>query len=275
MMENKQEKDRIVTSHELLEELKNAPPQQSFQSGHKFLDELIGGFAEGDLVIIGGTQKSGKSTFIQTLTKRFAEQDIACLWFSIEMSNRELLNRFGPKLPIFHLPRVMPTGTTLSYVEKKIKEAKLKHNVKVVFIDHIGMMVDEETARQKNHVEILDARLQRIKAFAISERVCIIAIAPFSLGAVRKKNQQPSTGDFRGTAMLGYTADTLLAMDRMQGQSNITTANEKFSDIEALKGGYLIPSDSYLHILDSRRTGARKVKIKMDLDPDTGDLREI
>lgn len=273
LKETEPQPDRIVTSKELREELASAPKQTFFNSGHKYLDELIGGFGEGDLIIVGGTQKSGKSTYLQTLTKKFASQGIGCLWFSIEMSNRELLTRFGDSLPIFLLPRVMPTNSTIDWIEKKIVEAKAKHGVKIIFVDHLGMISDEATARERNQVDILDSRLQRLKRFAISQRVCIIAVATFVLSSVRKKTQTPTTGDFRGTAMLGYTADTLLAIDRLVGGNKMTTANEEFDDIEALKGGLLVSSDAYLYIMDCRRTGVRRTRIKIVMD-EHGDLQE-
>ena len=266
--------DRILTSQELARELSELPSQKFFRSGNKFLDELIGGFAEGDLIIVGGSPKAGKTTLLQTWTKQFAEQDIPCLWFSIELSNREFLGRFGDNLPIFWLPRVMPTTTTHQWLEKKILEAKLQKDIKMVFIDHIGILTDEAMYRERNPVEILDARLLRLKRFALKNRICIICIAPLVSTSLRKKKTEPSTSDFRGTAMVGYSADTLMVLDRLAGANRTVTVNEEYSDVEALTGGIKISSDAYLYILDSRRTGVRKVRIKMLLGNDNN-LTEV
>lgn len=258
--------DRIVKSADLRKELADSPQQNFFKVGYGYLDQLIGGFAEGDLIILGGTPKAGKTTLLQSWTKKFAAQNIGCLWFSVELSNREFLSRFGDDMPIFWLPRVMPMQTTHTWIENKIIEAKKEHDVKMVFVDHLGMIMDEATARERNSVDILDARLFRLKRFAIQQKVAMIVVAPFVGESLRKKKTEPSTGDFRGTAMLGYTADTLLGLDRSQGSNKVQTINEEYEDARQLADGFQISSDAYLYVLDSRRTGVRKVRIKMALD---------
>ena len=265
--------DKVVTSKELSDELKNAPPQKFFESGNPFLDYAIGGFAEGDLIIVGGSPKAGKTTLLQTWTRQFALRKIPCLWFSVELSNREFLKRFGKDLPIFWLPRIMPINTTHVWIENKIIEAKKKHDIKIAFIDHIGIVTDEQMYRERNSVDILDARLFRLKRFAIQQKLCLVVVAPFVSTTLRKKKSEPSTGDFRGTAMMGYTADTLLAIDRLIGTTVVKTLNDEYSDVGALAGGYEINSDAYLYILDCRRTGIRKVRVKMKLD-ESGNLVE-
>jgi len=263
--------DRVVDSKSLKEELQKAPTQKFFGTQSEHLDKLIGGFGEGDLIIVGGSQKAGKTSLLQTWTKKFARQGVPCLWFSIELSSREFLGRFGDDLPIFYLPRVMPTNTTHIWIEKKIEEAVQAHGVKIVFIDHIGMIADEAMMSNRNSVDIMDSRLFRLKRFAVKNKVCLVAVAPFVMSSLRKKKTEPSTGDFRGTAMIGYTADTLLALDRLVGQKSIKTVNED-NDLPDF-GGRLVATDAYLYVLDCRRTGARKLRIKMELD-DGGDLRE-
>jgi len=266
--------DSITESVLLKEELSKLPEQKMFESGNGYLDKLIGGFMEGDMIILGGSQKSGKTLLLQTWTKQFSEQKIGCLWFSVELSNREFLNRFGGDMPVFYLPKVMPTQTTHLWIEQKILEAKKKADIKVVFIDHLGMIMDEETARSKNETGILDARLFRLKRFAIAQKVVLIVVVPFISQSLRQKKTEPATSDFRGTAMIGYTADTLLALDRLIGQKSTTTVNEVCDSPKQMFEKLLISSDAYLYILDCRRTGTRKTRIKMNLD-EMGNYREV
>lgn len=267
-----EEKDRIVQSTELKKELDNAPKQAFFKSNNKYLDQLIGGFAEGDLIVLGGNPKCGKTTLLQTWTRQFAEQGLGCLWFSVELSNREFISRFGEDLPIFYLPRIMPTKTTHTWIEKKILEAKAKHDIKFVFVDHIGMVADEDMYRQSNAVDVLDSRIFRLKRFALEQHVCLIAVSPLVLQTLRKKKTEPSIGDFRGTAMTGYTADTLMVIDRLAGKSRIETANDEEAELDKLVG-VQARTDSYLYVIDSRRTGTKRVRVKMYLD-EKGDYRE-
>ena len=268
-----EEKEKIISSQELRTELAEDKKLPFFKSGNVHLDELIGGFMAGDMIILGGSPKAGKTSLLQTWTRQFASQDIPCLWFSVELSHREFLGRFGDRLPIFYLPRVLPSQTTHLWIEKKILEAKTKFDIKVVFIDHIGMIADETMYRERNSVEILDARLARLKQFAIANQVCLICVAPFVAQATRKLKTEPSTGDFKGTSGIGYTADTLLGLDRNTGRQRTVTVNEEEeSGAMVLAGSPLIATDSFLYVLDCRRSGARKIRIKLKLVD--GDLLE-
>src|SRR5260221_12811608 len=92
------EEDRIISSLENNKELENAAKQKFHESKLPFLDRLIGGFAAGDFIVLGGNTGAGKTTFLQTITRNFAKQNIGCLWFSVELSYREFLGRFGKDL---------------------------------------------------------------------------------------------------------------------------------------------------------------------------------
>ena len=46
--------DRVCSSNELAEELKNVPPQKFYKFGMVGLDTLIGEFGEGDFIVIAG-----------------------------------------------------------------------------------------------------------------------------------------------------------------------------------------------------------------------------
>lgn len=262
-----QPNDPVVSSHEVHEALQNAPEQRFFSTGMRYLDELTGGFAEGDFVVLGGNQKSGKSQFLVTLVRNLTKKDVPCLFLEMELSYREFLERFGAELPVFYLPRKLSVPT-LTWIESKIDEAVARFGVKVVFIDDLRMIADEATFRERNAVDILDQRLLKIKHMALSKRLCIVAVNPFVTTAIRKKKAEMDTSDFRGTATIGYTADTLLGIERLAGRTSVRTAQ----DAEEA-GDLLLDTTTYIHILDCRRTGARRVRIKCHLN-EHGELVE-
>lgn len=259
--------DSIISSVDLQEELKKLPTQRFFSTGMPYLDKITGQFAEGDFVVVGGNQKSGKTNFAISLTKNFIKQDISCLWFEIELPYREFLARFGETLPVFYLPKVLNVPT-LTWIENKIDEAIKKHGVKMVFIDDLGMITDEELYRQNNAVDILDTRLLKLKRMAVRKNICIIGVNPFVSASIRKKKTEMDTSDFRGTARIGYTADLLLGIDRNVGTSKTRTAQDILEDNELL-----IKTETYIYILDCRRTGARKIRVRCHLT-DEGFLEE-
>jgi len=268
------DEERVISSVELAEQLKKAPKQSFFSSGFHYLDELIGGIGKGDFIVLGGNPGSGKTTLLQTFTRSFAQRKIACLWFSIELPQQEFINRFGENLPIFYLPVKMPNATTHEWIEKKILEAKEKYDVQVVFIDHLGMIVDENVARHQNNIDIFDARIFRLKRFAIANEVAVFAVAPLVQQQLRSKKKEPSDGDFRGTAMIAYTADTLLNIEKLAGENKFTTINESFESVDDFKNSFLVNTDSYLYVVKSRRTGIKKMRVKLAMGDD-GDLHEV
>ena len=249
-----EEKDRIVSSYEIKKELETAPKQAFFSTGMKYLDELTGKIAEGDLIILGGVAKSGKTTLLRTLTYHLAEQKIATCWFSYELPYQELLSKFPEPLPTFYLPRLL-TSNRLDWIFKKTEEAIKKYKAKIFFIDHLEMLTDEY-ARENNYTHLVSAMIRKLKRFAIANHIAVIAVQPFSK---RKASSSPSSEDFRSTIMASYDADTLLAITRLTGRRK----EKAVQDIIDEDADLIIPTEANLYILDCRRTGSRKIYIKL------------
>src|SRR3990172_9434045 len=75
--------DRIVGSQEKLNEIKRHPRNEvSIKSRYPRLDALIDGFRGGELIILSGPTKHGKTLCAKTLSRNFLLDDIASVWFS-------------------------------------------------------------------------------------------------------------------------------------------------------------------------------------------------
>jgi archaellum biogenesis ATPase FlaH len=68
------------------------------------LDVRIVEFQGGELIVISGPTKEGKTALAQTLTVNFTKQNRFPLWFSYEVPVGQFLERF-PSLPHFYLPQ--------------------------------------------------------------------------------------------------------------------------------------------------------------------------
>ena len=71
--------------------------------------------------------------------------------------------------------------------------------------------------------------------------------------------------------MFGYYADSLLVIDRLQGKTVVQTVNNDLQ-LDMLDDNLLISGDSYLYIVEARRTGSRKMRILLKMED--GDLVE-
>ena len=262
--------DRIVSSKELADELSKLPPQKFFKSGLEGLDTLLKGFAEGDFIVVAGEQKSGKTTLCATLTRRFTQQDIPCLWFSVELPYQELFDQvFRGDPPLFYLPRTRDEKS-VQWIEKKIKEAVEKFGIKVVFIDHLGLVRDEKTFLQRNSIDIIDERIAQLRELALKYRICLFGVSEYNKESINKADKtEMKTGNLRGTARLGYTASAVIGIERLAG---VKTARV-WQDIKNQPEDIFLKTDMWIYVLDCRRSGARKIKIKC-YQNDMGDICE-
>jgi len=132
----------ILTSEEAWKQVTSQPPQDTIKSKLPLLDSTTGGFQCGELVVISGPRKGGKTLLAQTLTERFAKQGITCLWFSYELTTRQFLERF-PELPFFILPDKLQ-AYDLPWIQERIVEAIMSsdYTARIVIIDHLHYLFD-------------------------------------------------------------------------------------------------------------------------------------
>ena len=206
--------DRVISSVELKEELSKLPPQIAFKSGLVGLDTLIGGFAEGDFIIVSGAPKMGKTLACITLTKKFVAQEIPVLWFSVELPYPEFLTMFGDTSPNLYLPR-QRNERTVDWIEKKIAEAVEKYQVKVVFIDHLGLIRNEDLAKSFNSIDIMDARLDRLREIALRYKIVLIGTSEHDKESLKRggATEMKSSG-LRGCVVGDTVIDNAITGER-------------------------------------------------------------
>ena len=98
-------KPQIIDSHTMRDMLaKSATGSWCARPKFTALAQFIEGFYGGELTVLTGPTKNGKTLLAQTLTHHFAQDNIKCLWFSYEVPARQFLAQFGEDLPLFWLP---------------------------------------------------------------------------------------------------------------------------------------------------------------------------
>ena len=170
--------DEIVTSQQLRHELAQTKDEVfAVRFKPQFFPSLIGairGFQEGELIIISGPPKAGKTLFAQSLTYAFSQNDIDSLWFSYEVPTRQFINSFPDEMfPKFFLPREIHANR-IDWFEERSLEAWEKYRNRVVFIDHLHFLFD--MARVRNASLEIGAYVRRIKRFAILHGLIVFLI---------------------------------------------------------------------------------------------------
>src|SRR3990167_1507243 len=86
-------KDRVIYAEEKKAEIQiekaNRPPFYA-QTGISSLDECTDGFRKGQLIVVSGPPKHGKTALCQTLTKHFIAKEHKVLWLPYELTYEEM-----------------------------------------------------------------------------------------------------------------------------------------------------------------------------------------
>lgn len=228
--------DRVISSNELLEEVRNQPERPKFYSGFESLDKKMEGFTTGESIFLTGITKHGKTSMCMELSVRFTEQKP--LWLSFEEKPIELLRKFHQKTgeyPLFFTPR-QNEKTDLEWIEKKIIEAKAKYNSKVVFIDHIGFVSDAERGKDDTEASRLERISRAVHSLAVKWDVLI-----FLLGHLTKVSvsQNPDIENIKGSSAMAQEADlTMIVWRRTQRiGGKVEIGNETNLSLQANRRG--------------------------------------
>ncbi len=232
--------DRVVSISELMEELEEERkrPVFSLNSDMSSLDKIIGGFREGQLIIISAETGQGKTTYCQTLTNNFEKNGAKCLWFSYEVGIMEFIDKFV-NLPAFYLPRLIKQNKLL-WLETKIKEGVAKFDCNVVFIDHLHYLLEMQKMAEAKSISLLVGMMMReLKRIAIENKIII-----FLVSHMRKiqTSEMPEIDDLRDSSFVGQESDIVIFLKR-----------KKIKDKE---GRMIETNETLLRVAKNRRTGA-------------------
>ncbi len=240
--------DKVVSSHEMQQILVDKPQNViKFDSGFPTLDALIEGFEGGELVVVSGLTKHGKTTWCQSLTKNLVKENIGALWFSYEMPVNQFLRKFSQEnMPLFYLPLKL-REKNVKWIEERIWEATLKYGVKAIFIDHLHFLVD--LIRLRNPSIEIGSIVRLLKSIAIRHNVVVFLIAHLMK---IKSDKVPSVEDLRDSSFIAQDSDSVIIIHRKEKEHEFGQPTE-YRD------------EARLTVHTHRRTGVmgKSVELKM------------
>ncbi len=228
--------DKVISSEELFEQVKNAPQKEKFYSGFTDLDSKMEGFVTGESIFLTGITKHGKTSMCMELSVRFKAQNP--LWLSFEERAIDLLRKFNDRtgtLPHFYTPQ-QNESPNLEWVEKKIVEAKAKYDSKVVFIDHIGFVADAERGKDDTEASRLERISRAVHGLAVKWDVLI-----FLMGHLNKvrSDQTPDIENIKGSSAMAQEADLTIILWRKTSRigGKVEIGNETNLSLQANRRG--------------------------------------
>jgi replicative DNA helicase len=218
--------DKVITSEELVEDIKIRPEELKIMSGIGGLDSILKGFRPNQLIVIAAPTKNGKTVFCMDLTSKMKEY--APLWFPFEEGADELVIKFierDEEVPHFCVPQKnLPAN--LLWLEQKIIEGIVKYNSKIVFIDHLHFIVPFSGERQDL---MIGQTMRDLKGMAKRWGITIILIAHLKK---TKIDRSPDLEDLRDSSFIAQEADTVILLWRQttrEGGDVVTTNNVNVS----------------------------------------------
>lgn len=239
-------KDRVISSNEFWEmESKKPKIEIRFKTGLPTLDRHMDGIETGEVIVVSGPTKHGKTTFCDTISRNMVRAGVKCLWFSFEVKPKYFLEKF--KEDVIYIPLELKTGN-LSWLAEKVFEAKLKYDCRVIYIDHLHFIVD--MARMKNPSLEIGSVMRFLKHdIAIKHNVAVFLISHVTK---LKFDQEPSENDIRDSSFITQEADsTLMVYRRLEEGKNAERDENPYSN------------KARVVVCNHRRTGAMRARVNL------------
>lgn len=222
-------KDRVVHFKDyLLDNASKGGSQKTFKSEFAHLDEKIGGLQTGEVVIVSGYTKNGKTLFAESWIHSMAKKDPSAKTaiFSFEVQTEKLLVKYmyDDTLPLY-VPTELKT-MDFEWLKQRCLEAKLKHDCRVILIDHLHFLVDMNT--KQNMSLNIGAFMRRLKhEIALGMNMAVILIAH---QGQPKEGKEADLGGIRDSSFVSQEADMVVIVSRKEdyGPKDIEKYSSKY-----------------------------------------------
>lgn len=211
-------------------------------SDYVLLDRLTNGFQPGQLIVIGARPAIGKTSFALNLALNMAGKGTKVCLFSLEMSSKEIAERFGSMasgvvVPDFRagLPsrnqqvayeeareylKSLPIdvddtpGLTVNAMCAKARRALRGCERAVIIVDYLQLIEPADGRRLENRNNEIGAISRALKIMAKKLGVPIIALAQLSRAVEQRVSKRPILADLRESGSIEQDADIVMFLDR-------------------------------------------------------------
>lgn len=219
--------DRVVTWREYLKNRESSVGKSiAFSSGFSELDFFTDGFQTGELITVSGYTGMGKTLFLKSLIRSFGIGKVPVLVFSYEDAVEKYLQKFSEEngnYPVF-VPCALKTGD-MKWLEERVVEAKLKHNVRVVTIDHLHYLMDSEHGRENLSIK-LGSIMRFLKTKIAGEHNLVVFVVAHQEKV--KDNEEASMNTIRDSSLIGHESDDVIIVQRLPDSKQKKSADETF-----------------------------------------------
>lgn len=208
--------DRVLSAEEISLKFKDQP--DSIINAKSFIPSLdagMDGFREGELIVISGPTKQGKTLLAQSLTVAFHKQQYYPLWFSFEVPVRQFLSQFHT-MPLIYMPAKLKPHA-LDWFKERVQESFEKYHTRIIFCDHLHYLID--LARLRNPSIEIGQIIRSLKTLAVEGNFVIFLLCHTSKGATE---DNLSFESIRDSSFISQESDSVLMIKRTPDKGETT-----------------------------------------------------
>lgn len=239
-MEYKTRKNISEEADSMMYDFRNGIPKDTFlKTGYKHFDDLTGYLKKKSLNVIGANSGMGKSAFAINLMWQLAKNGAEVHYFSLEMTQREILERLLAiitKIPLSEIKSYEVSNEKREQLEKALQVIKKSGQIeiddnsntlttdiknvairesgrpKVIIVDHIIRMKGVNT-KQDRRLQIADIAVD-LKNIAKDTNTVVIALAQLNRGNKNRQDKRPTMSDLQESGNIEQESDTVMLIHR-------------------------------------------------------------
>lgn len=224
-------------------------------TGFHEVDKLTGGFGKGQYIILAGRPSMGKTAFALNISVNTSKrEDKPVLFFSIEMSKEQLINRIAASETDINSMKIKnatlsgddwskvanfmgrgddynliindKAGISIEEICAKSKEMFMKKTgLSMIVIDYIGLITSKSMQKEIREQEV--SRISRsLKNLARELNVPVVCLSQLSRACESRQDKRPMLSDLRESGSLEQDADIVIFMYRDEYYDPANTDNK-------------------------------------------------
>lgn len=223
-------------------------------TGYKSLDDILGGFHQGELIIIAARPSMGKTAFALNLALESSKRDVPVGFFSLEMSLEQLMQRLiaiEALAPLHSIRNALLTAEQWRRIQKaterlfnrtfliddtsqldtrtlrsKLRRVTKDFNIQVVFIDYLQLM--NSTKMLENRQQEISEISRALKLIARDLGITVVALSQLSRAVEQREDKRPRLSDLRESGAIEQDADVVLFLyrDEYYKRENVSLPHE-------------------------------------------------
>src|SRR5215211_1344785 len=276
-------------------------------SGFRALDDVLGGFQPGNLIVLAARPSLGKSALVCNIAENVASKHgKPVAFFSLEMSEAELAHRFiacrsripGDKLrkgkvaardwprvvracnELERVPLWLDDSSDLSLLELRAKSRRLaasEGGLGLVIVDYLQLMRPEDT--RVNRVEQVGQVSRGLKILARELGVPVIGVSQLSRAPEQRPDKRPMLSDLRESGSIEQDADVVTFIYRASKYDDDADPSEADLIVAKHRNGPtadvpVVFLEQYPRFVDRAGSGERPMEQKPGEGPPLIDLAE-